>query len=148
MAEGLHRTGALGIDLLETVEGLIQPDAEVDLPADTRDGGHLPRPNRRRAIGEETARPCRRVDPTEAERQGRLGRPHMHIGINGPAVEDKEGLIEERRESSPRQALLGDVAARDIGNCGFPVVLEADDQAPPMLVAGPQPGQAGLVLLC
>jgi hypothetical protein len=143
MEEGFHRTGALGIDLVETVDRRIQPEAAFDLPADTVHVGHLPRPNPRREIREEQAIPFRREDPNEAEMQGMLGPPHMHLGSNGPAVEEQEVLIEERIEVGPRAELLGDVAAREIVDLGLPVVFEADDQAPPMLVAGLQPGQAG-----
>jgi hypothetical protein len=68
----------------------------------------------------------------------------MHVSINGPAVEDKAVLLEERIDGGSREELLGDIATCAIVNCGFPVVLEVDDNVYPMLVAGPEPAQAGI----
>src|SRR6266487_1253152 len=95
MQERLHRTGALGIDLVQAVHRLIQSDAQLDFPADAVEISHLPRADPGREIREEEAIPLRRVNPDEAEMQGVLGTPYTYICINGAAIEDEEILLEQ-----------------------------------------------------
>src|SRR5919199_317806 len=144
MQERFHRAGALGIDLVQAVDRLIQFDAQFHLPADPIEVGDLPWPKPRGQIRQEKAIALRRVDPHEAQMQGLFGPPDMRIGINRVAVEDQDVLLEEGIEVGPGEELLGDVAAREMIHLGLPIVFEPDDKAYPMLVAGPQPGQAGI----
>src|SRR5918997_3593639 len=142
MQERFHRAGALGIDLVQAVDRLIQFDAQFDLPADPIDVGDLPWPKPRGKIRQEKAIALRRVDPHEAPMQGLFGCPDMRIGINRVAVEDEDVLLEEGVEVGPGEELLGDVAAREMIHFWLPIVFEPDDKAYPVIVAGPQPGKA------
>ena len=140
MQERFHRAGALGIDLVQAVDRLIQFDAQFDLPADPIDVGDLSWPKPRGQIRQEKAIALRRVDPYEAQMQGLFGPPDMRIGINRVAVEDQDVLLED----GPGEELLGDVAAREMIHFWLPIVFEPDDKAYPVVVAGPQSGQAGI----
>jgi hypothetical protein len=64
--------------------------------------------------------------------------------ILGPAIKDEEALLNEGVEARAREEFLGAVAAGDMVTLGLPVIFEADDKAPMVLVTGPQPGQAGI----
>src|ERR687888_2133758 len=101
MQERLHRTGALGIDLVQTVDRLVPSEAQFDLPAHAVEVGHLPRPDPGWQIREEETIAFRRVDADKTEMQGVLGATHMPIGINGPAIEDEDVLLEEHIEVGP-----------------------------------------------
>jgi hypothetical protein len=144
MQERFHRAGALGLDLIQAVDRLSQFDAQFDLPADPLDVGDLPWPKPRGQIRQEKAIALRRVDPHEAQMQGLFGPPDMRIGSNRVAVEDPDVLREEGIEVGPGAELLGDGAAREMIHFWLPMVFEPDDQADPVVVAGPQSGQAGL----
>ena len=52
---------------------------------------------------------------------------NMHIGVNGPAVESENLVIEEHIEGSPRGQLLGELSPGKIVDLGLPAVFEADD---------------------
>jgi hypothetical protein len=144
MPERLHRTGALGVDLIQAVHRLVQPDAPFDFPADTVAVGHLPRADSERQVREEETVAFRRVDPDEAEISGVFGLTHMHIRVNGPAVAHEDVFLQEDIEVGPRKELLGRLSTRHQVDRGLPVVFEADDQAHPVVIAGLQPCQAGI----
>src|SRR5262245_32863186 len=73
--------------------------------------------------------------PTRRRCSGHLV-PPMHIGINGPTVEDQDVLLKEGIEISPGEELLADMAAREMVHFGLPVVFEADAKTHPVIVAG------------
>jgi hypothetical protein len=138
----LHRAGALGIHRVQAMERLLQCDAAVDLPADPRAVGHWPGPKPRGPVREEAARALRGVDPHQAQRQGLCGPPHTHLGSNGVASADKELLLKQDIEVGAGAECRGDLTTRQRVDLRLPVVLEADHQAHPLGMTGPQPGQA------
>jgi len=81
MQERLHRAGTLGLDLVQAMDRRILCDAPFDLAAHPVEVGDWPWPTPRGQIRQEKARPCWRVDPDRAERQGMRGPPppaHRH----------------------------------------------------------------------
>jgi hypothetical protein len=144
MSERCHRAGAFGIALVQAVDRLIQCDPQFHLPAHPIQVGDLPWPQPRGQIRQKNVIALRRVDPDAAEMPGMPDAPHRHIGVNGPAVADQDGLLKEGIEVGPREALLPEGAARQMVHFRLPVVLEADDNADPIVVADPQSSQAGI----
>ncbi|MBI3328076.1 MAG: hypothetical protein HYZ81_15415 [Nitrospinae bacterium] len=70
MQERLHRTGLLGVILVQAVHRLVQLDAQLHLPAHAEEVGHLARANAWWQIREEETIPFGGVDPDEAEMEG------------------------------------------------------------------------------
>jgi hypothetical protein len=68
----------------------------------------------------------------------------MHVGVNGPAVEDEDVVLDEGIEVGPREELLGDVSPGEIINLGLPVVLEANHELDPMGLTRPEAVEAGI----
>jgi hypothetical protein len=96
--ERLERTRALGVDLVEAVPRLVQPDAECALPAHTVAIGDLPRAEPWGQVREEKAVALRGGDTDEPEMQRWLRPTPMDVGITGPAVEDEDLRLEEGLE--------------------------------------------------
>src|SRR5262245_57976406 len=92
MQERLHRAGALGVDLVQAMDGLVQLDAQFHLPADPVEIGHLPGAEARWELGEKKAIALRRVDPNQAEMERVPEASYPHIGIDGPAVKPQDFL--------------------------------------------------------
>ncbi|MGH8070225.1 MAG: hypothetical protein ACRERE_34285, partial [Candidatus Entotheonellia bacterium] len=141
--ERLHRTGARGGDLLQAGHGLVPPEAPFDRPAPTGAVGHRSRADPRRQVRAEEPVAFRRVDPDAAAMPGGFGTTPLPIGVNGPAVAPEERFRQADLAGGPREARLGQLSTRHRVDRGLPVVCEADDNAPPVVMAGPQPGQAG-----
>jgi hypothetical protein len=140
----LHRAGALGIELVQMVDRLIQLHAQFDRPAAAIDLGDLPGPKPRGQIGEEEARALGRMDPDEAEMHGVVGTAHPYIGINGSAIEHKDLFLEADVEVGPGEERWSDLATGNVVDLGLPIVFESDDQPHPLAIAGAQPRQAGV----
>jgi len=68
----------------------------------------------------------------------------MDVGINGPAIQDEDRLLDEGIEVSAREELAGHLPARDIVDLRLPVVLETDDEAHIMRFASLEPRNAGV----
>src|SRR5262245_31695930 len=84
------------------------------------------------------------MDPNEAPMHGVGGTAHPYIGINGPAIEHKDLVLEEDVEVGPGKELWGDLAPGNSIDLGLPVVLEADEKPYPMDITGTQPREAGV----
>ena len=138
MQERLQGTRLLGVDLVEAVHRLVQPDAEFDLPAHPVEVGDLQWAEPRWQVREEKAVALRGLDTDEPEMQRVLRPTHMDVGINGPAIEDEGVLLEEGIEVGAGEELLGDLPAGDIVHLGLPVVFQADDEADIMGLARPE----------
>jgi hypothetical protein len=66
MQEGCHRPGPLGLHWVQARYGCVQADAQVHLPADPAEVGHLPGADAGRELRQEDAVPLGRVDADEA----------------------------------------------------------------------------------
>jgi len=89
MQERLQGAGPLGVNLVGAVHRLVQPDAECDLPAHAVEVSDLPWVNPRRRIRQEETVSLGGLDADKTEMQRVLVPAHMHIGVNGAAVEDQ-----------------------------------------------------------
>jgi hypothetical protein len=94
-------------------------------------------------MGAEAALTFRGLDADEAQLHGIIACADMPIGVNGPAVQEKDLVLAEDGEGSPPQALLGDLPARAMVDRGLPVVLEANHAPDPVGFAGPESVEAG-----
>jgi hypothetical protein len=137
LQERLQRARPLGVDLVQTIPRLVQPDPEFDLPAHTVASGHLQWAEPRRPVREENAGAFRRLDADEPEVQRLRGPADMDIGIQGPAGEAEELRLEEGIKVSAREELLGHLPMCDVVNLGLPVVLQAAHETHLMRVASP-----------
>ena len=97
MQERLQGARPFGVDRVQAVHRLVQPDAEFHFPAYPVEVGDLPWANAGREVRQEETVAFRGLDPDEPERQRVLVTTDMHIGVNGPAVEDS--VLSARRVS-------------------------------------------------
>jgi hypothetical protein len=139
MQKGLHRTGALSVNLVQAMDGFVQLDAQFNFPTHPVQVSHLSWADPRREICEEEAVPLGRVDADKAEMERVLDAPDPHISIDGPAVELQDLLLPVDIEVGSRKKLLGDPPPGNRVDLGFPVVFEANDKAHPMGVTGAPP---------
>jgi hypothetical protein len=77
----LHRTGALRVNLIQAMDGLVHLDPQVHFPTHPVEVSHLSWADPRREMGEEAAVPLGRVDADQAEMQRVLGTP---FAVKGP----------------------------------------------------------------
>ena len=138
MQEGLQGARPLGVNRIQAIDRLIQPDAEFHLPAHPIEVGDLPRADPRGQVRQEEAVPLRGLDPHETQRQCVRPPADMHIGVDDLAIEAQNLLFEQRIEVGPREELLRDLPARDIVHLRLPVLFQTDDEPYAMGLAGPQ----------
>jgi hypothetical protein len=124
MQERLQGAGPLGVNLVQAVHRLIQSNAQFDFPAHAVEVRDLPRPNPRRQIREEETIALGRVNPDEAEMQGMFGIPHMHIGIEGPAIEHEDLFLQEDIKVGPGELRAQGLANSDGGGIDNVPILD------------------------
>jgi hypothetical protein len=84
LPEGLHRTGALSVNLVQAMDGRVHLEAQCNFPTPPIEVSDLSRADPRRESCEEAARPRGRVEADQAARERVLGAPDSHSGIDGP----------------------------------------------------------------
>ena len=107
MPEGLQRPWLLGVDGVQSVDRLIQPEAEFPLPPHPVEVGDLPRPHPWGPMGEEKPIALRRLDADQARIDPCCPAPHMHICIKSTAIQDQRVVLQEGIQVSPREEGLG-----------------------------------------
>jgi hypothetical protein len=108
LPEGLHRTGALSVNLVQAMDGRVHLEAQCNFPTPPIEVSDLSRADPRRESCEEAARPRGRVEADQAARERVLGAPDSHSGIDGPAVARKDLRLQEDLEVGSRTKLPGD----------------------------------------
>ena len=104
MQEGLQGARLLGVDRVEAVHRLVQPEAEFHLPAHPVEVSHRVRADPGREIREEETIAFRGLNPDEAQMQRSFPFTDMYIGIHGPTIKAKDIWYWERASKiSPRE---------------------------------------------
>lgn len=142
--ERLEGTRLLGVDFVEAVHRLVEPDAEFDLPTYAVEVGDLQRAEPGGQVREEKAVALRGLDADKSKVKGLLRPAHMDVGINGPAIQDEDLRRDEGIEVRAGEELLGDLPTGDILYLRFPGVLEAEHEAHIMRFARPETRQTGI----
>jgi hypothetical protein len=122
MEERLHRAGAFGVDLVQSVHGLVHLHTQFDFPPHAVEVNHLSRADLGGEIRQEEAIALGRVDPNKAEMQRMLGVPHLDVSINGPTIEGEDVAVQEGVEVGPGEEFLGDLSA---GNGVHGILLQS-----------------------
>jgi hypothetical protein len=86
MQEGLHRTGALSVDLVQAMDGLVQLDTQFNFPPHPVQISYLSWADPRGEIGEEEAVPLGSMDADQAEMERVLGVPDPHMPQERPRL--------------------------------------------------------------
>jgi hypothetical protein len=141
--ERLQGTRRLGVDGVEAVHRLVQPDAEFDLPAHPVEVGDLQWAKPWGQVCEAQAVALRGLDADEPEMPRVLRPPQMDVGIHGPAVADEGLRLEEGLEVRAGTELLADLPAGAIIPLGRPVLCQAEDAPDLVGVTGPQTCDTG-----
>jgi hypothetical protein len=101
MQEGLQGARPLGVDRIQAVARLIQPDAEFYFAPYPVEVGDLPRANPRGQVRQEETVTLGGLGPHKAQRQRVAAPADMHIGVNDPAIEAQRLLSSRASRSVP-----------------------------------------------